>query len=399
MSVATPIKKAARPAAFTHRGIDYKWSQVCPGCFTTTGKVIDLFDKNAAAHVPLLDELVERRCALEAEINAEIEASYYVDEFGKRVPLVGRQDLFRKRLRGIAFHETEFRLLARLPDPSATFTGRFVVDVQDEDLPAAGERAFAALLERCGIVDERTAAPAAASTLGPLLATVDAKLLKDVAVAMYPPFVSGCRFNFQGVRVGDGMLAATDGKRMHVAELDLPANVADHKTTVVVPGTLFHRRVLPKTVTVHEHAFNGKVFKPNEGAFPKPEYVIPRKFVCMATVDAKLFLQVLGEVENMTHEESRAVVFDFGTSLTATVVLRARTIDAGEASACCPLISCDGKVQVGIDPTFLRDAFKFVAPKGGQVRVACSGVDTPVRITGPEAGRTAVVMPITVRWK
>jgi len=133
-----------RPEPITYRGIIYRWRRVTYGVYTMDGAVVDLFDAQESVQTWLMAELDARK----ADYKVAVEDMVKRHRYGYRQVPTMVAVRFAKRLRGIRWYRSPFRLVVRYPDPSVRFTGRFVVDVQDVDLVAAGARAWADLLAR-----------------------------------------------------------------------------------------------------------------------------------------------------------------------------------------------------------------------------------------------------------
>lgn len=297
-----------------------------------------------------------------------------------------------------AFRE-RVTLIARRTQGGATFRTykkAVVIDRVCADVRTAAAEAVAELRELTGVQAIQTNG-------GALIATADARLVNAVAVAAAR---ERSRFAFNGVRFGEGRIAATDGKRMHLATLDSVGSA-----TVLVPIESF-RPLLKGSVEIHESMIGNRPFAALDGAFPNPERVIPKITPLRATVDAEAFLEALRLTGKMTNDESRSVRFAFSDK---SICMKSRTMDVGDAETVCratvrgefttasmtdrykPDEIERFKRETAFNPRFLSDAVEFVAPKGGKVKLKLSGRDTPMRVEGPEADRLAVVMPVTVR--
>ncbi len=214
------------------------------------------------------------------------------------------------------------------------------------------------------------------------------------------------RYNMKGVswqQTGDKLLAvATDGRRLAVAEAELPPGLKDWgKPSLPV-------RVLDLAAKVAEAGPVRCVLLPNEvffvgptasvygrlieGRFPAWQEIFPKKTAAEVPVSVGALLRATRQAAVMTDDaDSRRVVYRFESG---KLTLSAEKANRGRAKITVPLEWTGGPVEIALDPVYLREMLEVLDPEA--VVVVCLGA-TP---SAPVLLRTGarfdyVLMPLT----
>lgn len=127
-----------------------------------------------------------------------------------------------------------------------------------------------------------------------------------------------------------------------------------------------------------------------EGRFPRYQDVIPKKHEVSVEVIAGQLHSVVRQAQIVTSEESRGVDFRFGNG---GLDLRSEAADVGNSRVEMPICYDGEPVVIRLDPRFVADFLKAVAPET-QVSVKLLGSDDPGVLTTVD-GYTYVIMPLS----
>lgn len=109
-----------------------------------------------------------------------------------------------------------------------------------------------------------------------------------------------------------------------------------------------------------------------QGNFPPYSNVIPDSANRKATLNAGQFEHRIRQAALLTDEQTRSVKLSFAGS---EVVLSARTPEAGEAEATCPIALEGDPLDIGFTPAFLIDALRVIDAE--EVTFEMNGSDKP----------------------
>lgn len=200
-------------------------------------------------------------------------------------------------------------------------------------------------------------------------------------------------------------LVATDGHRMNLDEIDLPAG-AENLPGVIVPrkaiDVLAH--VLKDRETVEIDASPQRVTyrtgnvtfttKVIDGAFPDYMRVVPRDLPETFALNTAAFVDGVNQVATISNEKSRSVRLDFASD---KVTLTVRNMEAGRAEITLPAphTGSDGEMSVGFNAKYVIDACAVLGAEEVQFSFSCPASPAIMR-AACQPSRTTVLMPLRV---
>lgn len=172
------------------------------------------------------------------------------------------------------------------------------------------------------------------------------------------------------IRDGKLILAATDGRRLSVANARLSQIQSENIPTAIVPVktlSLFARLSgdadAPVSVKITNNQIalklGGVVISSHlvEGHFPRYQDVIPADSPRVAEVNTAEFLAALRQAALLTNEESKGVRLAFDDGM---LTLSSRAPEQGEATISMPIRYRNEATEIGFNPVFLTDALRAV---------------------------------------
>lgn len=161
---------------------------------------------------------------------------------------------------------------------------------------------------------------------------------------------------------GDPTFVGTDGRRLSAVQTETDQAVDDSTTLVPVHGMRLAASLAERGEgSVQIEATNAEVVftlyaavvtaRLVEGRFPKWRDVFPEPTSEPHAVDRGELLAATRAAAVVASEQSKAVAYDFGDSLT----LSAKSSEYGESKVRCELVEAGTACKVKLDPHFVRD--------------------------------------------
>jgi hypothetical protein len=212
------------------------------------------------------------------------------------------------------------------------------------------------------------------------------------------------RFHLHGVSIEPGVMAATDGHRLHVVELDYdgPKLILPLDSLEIVLGWIGNSKVSPLIeVTKNEISigdWHGRVVQPIlDAAFPPWRQIVPPE-EGEITVEVSALRAALKAVppgkDTISPIAGDALAFvRFGGSLRAAY---RRTIDAANQALPVDLAENTGvpdDAPVLISDNYLDDAIRGL-PRNAMVTIQLGGDREPLVVRHEESHSMAVIMPM-----
>ena len=201
--------------------------------------------------------------------------------------------------------------------------------------------------------------------------------------------------------------AATDGHRLHMQEIELPAGAEDlagfilPRKTVDVLCKIMRGKACPESVAIKMDAgrmtvsFDGVMVatKAIDGTFPDYERVIPRENDLVATINAAAMLDAIQAVTLLSAEKSRAVKLTFDAG---TCKLDVNDPDAGSATT---TFDCDydgDAIEIGFNSKYLVSSIEDAIGNGSDIVMKLRDSGSPAVVTGGREDFLSVLMPMRV---
>ncbi len=198
-------------------------------------------------------------------------------------------------------------------------------------------------------------------------------------------------------------LVATDGHRLNLDEVDLPAGaeylpgvIVPRKALDVVSVMLKDRETVeiaasPQSITYRAGnvTLTSKVI---DGAFPDYMRVIPRDVPETFELESAAFVSGLAQLSAISQERSRAICLDFADG---KVRLSAKNMEAGsaEVTMTAPHTGTDGEMMVGFNGKYLTEACDTLGAE--RVQFSLSHPDSPAIMRAAcQPSRLTVLMPL-----
>lgn len=200
---------------------------------------------------------------------------------------------------------------------------------------------------------------------------------------------------------------ATDGHRLHMQEVELPAGAEDlagfllPRKTVDVLCKIMRGKACPESVAITMDAgrmvvsFDGVTVatKSIDGHFPDYMRVIPTSNDLVATVNAAAMLDAIQAVTLLSAEKSRAVKLSFTAGKCR---LDVNDVDNGSATT---EFDCgyDGdSIEIGFNSRYLVSSIEDAIGDGSDLTIKLRDSGSPAIVTGGREDFLSVLMPMRV---
>jgi len=199
---------------------------------------------------------------------------------------------------------------------------------------------------------------------------------------------------------GDPTFVGTDGRRLSAVQTETDQAVDDSQTLVPAVAARFAATLTERsegsvqieaTKSDVVFTFDGGVLTARivDGRFPRWRDVFPEASTEPHVVQREELLAATRAAAVVASENSKAVTYDFGESLTLT----ARSSEYGESKVKCSLVTAGTACKVKLDPAFVRDYLQGLpADEEPNVSVHTTGPGGAVTLTCGEY--RGVIMPL-----
>ena len=202
---------------------------------------------------------------------------------------------------------------------------------------------------------------------------------------------------------GKVSFVATDGRRLHLAEIENAVNL-DPSVTLLparAAGILYSLATAGGQEMVEIDASDREVVctcggatltaRLTEGRFPKWRDVLPKDGGEPTSVMVADLLSATTAAAIVTSEQSRGVRYTFAEN---GIHMQARSAEAGESSVTCEVQEAGHKCSVQLDPAFVREWLRGL-PAGGDPVVTITAKDkASAVILRSDDTYTGVIMPL-----
>jgi DNA polymerase-3 subunit beta len=202
---------------------------------------------------------------------------------------------------------------------------------------------------------------------------------------------------------GKVSLVATDGRRLHLAEIENAVNL-DPSVTLLparAAGILYSLATAGGQEMVEIDASDREVVctcggvtltaRLTEGRFPKWRDVLPKDSGEPTSVFVADLLSATTAAAIVTSEQSRGVRYTFAAE---GIHMQARSAEAGESSVTCEVQSAGHKCSVLLDPAFVREWLRGLPAAGNPVVTITAKDKASAVILRSDDTYTGVIMPL-----
>lgn len=202
---------------------------------------------------------------------------------------------------------------------------------------------------------------------------------------------------------GKVSLVATDGRRLHLAEIENAVNL-DPSVTLLparAAGILYSLATAGGQEMVEIDASDREVVctcggvtltaRLTEGRFPKWRDVLPKDGGQPTSVFVADLLSATTAAAIVTSEQSRGVRYTFAAE---GIHMQARSAEAGESSVTCEVQAAGHKCSVLLDPAFVREWLRGLPAAGNPVVTITAKDKASAVILRSDDTYTGVIMPL-----
>lgn len=209
---------------------------------------------------------------------------------------------------------------------------------------------------------------------------------------------------------GKCWVVASDGRRLSVAEMELPTSRDVDDAKPLVP----HRAMAAIQKVAESHGKDGTsvdlqaskseivarlegqrvIARLVDGHFPRWRDVFPERDVSEHVVEIEALLSATRSAAIVTTEQSKGVDYAFTES---GLTLTARSSESGESHVECEVSESGQPATVKLDPRFVQDVLKAIKTLDGEptVRIEAAGAgDAVLFLYGEDDEYRSVIMPL-----